>query len=422
MTARERLRAVLEHRQADRLCVDIGAGPMSGMGASAVHRLRQALLGDHDGRVRVHEPYQMLGEIDEALRQALAVDVVGVHPPATMFGFRTDEGWKPLELMDGTPVLVPERFNITVESDGGWLIYPEGDLSAPPRGRMPPGGHFFDAIIYQEPILEDRLDPADNCEEFQVLGDRDVCYLADTAREFAERTDYGIYLTFPGSGFGDIALVPAPWLRRPKGIRDVEEWYVSLVTRPDYVRAVFDRQLEVAVENLDRLAAALGDNVDVACVTGTDFGTQRGLFISKETYRSLFKPYHVEINRRIHEKTNWKTFIHSCGSVFDLIPDFIEAGFDVLNPVQCSAERMDPATLKREFGSELVFWGGGVDTQRTLPFGTPDEVYRQVRERIDVFFSDGTGFVFSAIHNIQSDVPTENLLALVRALRDARGL
>ena len=422
MNSRERLRATLDHEQPDRLPVDVGAGFMSGMGACAVHRLRKALLGEGDWRVRVHEPYQMLGEIDEALRQQLALDVVGVHPPTTMFGFRTDEGWKPLELMDGTPVLVPEGFNITVEADGSWLIYPEGDLLAPPRGRMPRGGYFFDAIVHQEPLREEELDPADNCEEFAVLSERDVAFLAETARRYAEETPYGIYLTFPGTGFGDIALVPAPWLKRPRGIRDVAEWYLSLVARQDYVRAVFDRQLEVARENIDLLAAALGDNVDVVCVTGTDFGSQRGLLISKEIYRSLFKPYHIEVNRLIHEKTNWKTFIHSCGSVRELIPDFIEAGFDVLNPVQCSAEGMEPRELKREFGSELVFWGGGVDTQHTLPFGTPDEVYREVRERIDIFFGDGTGYVFSAIHNIQSDVPTENLLALFRALRDARGL
>ncbi len=421
MNSRQRLLATLNHQTPDRLCVDFGAGFQTGIGAPAVYRLRQAVVGeDPDYRVHVHEPYQMLGEIDEPLRRALSLDVVGVHPPGTMFGFRNDEPPKPLAMMDGTPILVPERFNVTPDDGGGWLIYAEGDTSAPPRGRMPAGGYFFDAIVQRQPIDEERLDPADNCEEFAPLEQRDAEQMSAAARRYATETDYGIYLTIPGCGFGDIALVPAPWMKRPRGIRDVEEWYISTLTRPDYLRAVFDCQLQCALETIDRLAAAVGEHADVVFVSGTDFGAQHGPFISIDAYRSLFKPYHVEVNRRIHEKTPWKTFIHSCGAVCGMIEEFIEAGFDVLNPVQCSAAGMDPATLKRNFGKEVVFWGGGVDTQKTLPFGTPDEVYREVRERIDIFFNDGTGFVFNSIHNVQSNVPTENMLAMFRAVNDAR--
>jgi len=162
----------------------------------------------------------------------------------------------------------------------------------------------------------------------------------------------------------------------------------------------------------------VGDRVQVAFVSGTDFGTQTGQFCSVQTYRELFKPFHQAVNDRIHKLTKWKTFIHSCGAVAPFVPEFIDAGFDVLNPVQCSALGMDPRTLKREFGRQLVFWGGGVDTQNTLPFGTPDEVYREVRERIDIF-GEGGGFVFNSIHNVQSNVPVPNLLALFRAIRDS---
>jgi hypothetical protein len=422
MTSRQRLQATLEHRPVDRLCVDFGAGFQTGMGAGAVHRLRRAVLGDEDWRVKVIEPYQMLGEVDDALRKALQLDVVGVHGPGTMFGFRTDEGWKPFDMFDGTPVLVPERFHTTLSDDGDLLIYPEGDPMAPPRGRMPNGGFFFDAIIVQDPIDEDQLDPADNCEEFGPMSATDLQLVANTARRYAEQSEYGIYMTLPDCAFGDIALVPAPWMKHPKGIRDVTEWYMSTVTRPDYVRAVFDRQLESALANIDALAEAIGDNVDVVFVSGTDFGTQQGLFLSVNSYRELFKPYHVEVNRRIHEKTNWKIFIHSCGGVYDLVGEFIDAGFDVLNPVQCSACGMDPKMLKKEFGRDIVFWGGGVDTQETLPFATPEEVYRQVRERIDILFEDGTGFVFNSIHNVLSNVPVENMLAMFRAVDDARNI
>jgi len=420
MTPRQRLRATLNHQEPDRLCVDFGAGFQTGMGAGAVYRLSEALLGRSERPVKVSEPYQMLGEIDEQLREALHLDVVGVHGPGTMFGFRNDEPFKPFKMMDGTPITVPEGFQVTTTDDGGWLIYPEGDTTAPPRGRMPAGGYFFDAIVEQSPV-DDRLNPADNCEEFGPLSKQDAQFIVNQARRYSEKTDYGIYLTIPGCAFGDIALVPATWMKRPRGIRDVEEWYISTITRPDYIRAIFDRQLEFALQIVDDLAAALGDMVDVAFVSGTDFGAQHGLFISADSYRSLFKPYHVAINKRIHELTNWKTFIHSCGAVADLIAEFIDAGFDVLNPVQCSACGMDAKTLKQEFGSDIVFWGGGIDTQRTLPFGTPDEVYRESRERIDIF-APGGGFVFNSIHNVQSNVPTPNLLAMFRAINDARGL
>jgi uroporphyrinogen-III decarboxylase len=156
----------------------------------------------------------------------------------------------------------------------------------------------------------------------------------------------------------------------------------------------------------------------VVFVTGTDLGTKRDLFCSPDTYRELYKPYHKQVNDKIHALTKWKTFIHTCGAVRKLIPKFIEAGFNVLNPVQCSATGMDPRQLKKEFGRDLVFWGGGVDTQKVLPFGTPDEVYRQVCERIEIF-SDGGGHVLNSIDNIQSNVPVENILALFRAVRDS---
>lgn len=172
------------------------------------------------------------------------------------------------------------------------------------------------------------------------------------------------------------------------------------------------------MKNIDRLVETVGDAAQAAFVTGTDFGTQRGLFLSPQTYRDLYQPFHKIINDYIHEHTNWKTFIHSCGGICGLIPDFIESGFDVLNPVQCLATGMDPRELKREFGKDIVFWGGGVDTQKVLPFGTPEEVYREVRERIDIFNQEG-GFVFAAIHNIQANTPLDNMVAMFKAIHDS---
>jgi hypothetical protein len=239
-------------------------------------------------------------------------------------------------------------------------------------------------------------------------------------REAWEQTSYGVYVTLPGLAFGDIALVPAPWAKNPKGIRGVTEWYMSTLIRRDYVMKIYEKQCEIALKNIEVLARALGDMPQVVFVSGTDFGHQRGLFSSLESFREMYKPFYKQVNDQIHRLTKWKTFIHTCGAVRDLIPDLIESGFDVLNPVQCSAAGMNPRELKKEFGKDLVFWGGGVDTQRTLPFGTPDEVYREVRERIEIF-SEGSGFVFNSTHNVQSNVPVENLLAMFRAVKDSIG-
>ncbi len=416
MQPRERLAATLDHRPVDRVCVDFGATAVTGMAAGVVSRLRRRVLGDETYRVKVTEPYQMLGEIDDELRDALGIDVIGVQAPKTMFGFPNRE-WKPFTLFDGTEVLVPGGFVVTRDENRNLLIYPEGDTSVPPSGRMPEGGYFFDAIPRQQAVREEELDPNDNLEEFTELSEADLRHYADEAAR-VRSTSHGVVMSTPGTGFGDIALVPAVWRKETRGIREIEEWYVSTSARRDYVYAIFEGQCEVALKNLERLVTIMGDAVQVGFVTGTDFGAQTGLFISPKAYRDLYMPFHKIITEYIHSHTSWKTFIHSCGCVVDIIPDFIEAGFDILNPVQTSAAGMDPHWLKRTYGKDLVFWGGGVDTQKTLPYGTPDQVYREVRERI-ALFNDNGGFVFNSVHNIQANVPVENVEAMFRAIRDS---
>jgi hypothetical protein len=358
----------------------------------------------------------MLGKIDPKLAEALGVDIVGVMGPRTMFGFENKD-WKPLRLFDGTDVLVPGQFNITTDDKGDWYIYPEGDTSIPPSGHMPKDGFYFDAICRQEPLDEDNLNIQDNLEEFGPLPASVVDYMS-AAASAAGAAGKGAILSVPGSAFGDIALVPAMWMKRTKGIRDVQEWYMATAANRDHVYAIFEKQCEIALANLAVLAKALGDNVQAAFNTGTDFGTQNGLFISPKAYRDLFQPFHKQINAFIHNNTSWKPFIHSCGAVSELIPDFIESGFDVLNPVQCSACGMDAKGLKDAFGEKITFWGGAVDTQKTLPFGTARQVYDEVRGRIDIFGRNG-GFVFNAIHNIQAMVPIKNVLAMFKAYRDS---
>ena len=416
LTSRERVNLALRHQEADRVPLDLGGSAVTGMQVDTVYRLRQALHLDEPGTpVKVVEPYQMLGEVKPDLMTALGVDVIGLGKLATMFGYK-NEGWKSWTTFEGTPVLVPEGFNIQPDENGDILMYPEGDRSAQPSGRMPKGGFYFDAIVRQPPIDDDKLNVEDNLEEFGPISDDDLKYLRTEAERLYTGTDKAILASFGGTAFGDIALVPAMWLKNPKGIRDIEEWYVSTKIRRDYVYRIFERQCEIGLENLKKIHDVVGERVTAAFVTGTDFGTQNGPFISPNAYRDLYKPFHRQVNNWIHQNTSWKSFIHSCGSVRALIPDFIDAGFDILNPVQCSAAGMSPAELKKEFGERVTFWGGGIDTQRTLPFGSPDEVRAEVRDRLTTFGAGG-GYVFNTTHNVQARVPVENVLAMYETVR-----
>jgi hypothetical protein len=419
MNSRERVQMAINHQEPDRVPLDLGGSLVTGMNVSMVYRLRQALGLDAPGTpVKVIEPYQMLGEIGDDLADALGVDVVGLRHPRTMFGFRNDTAWKPWTTFDGTPVLVPEGFNTDPEPGGDILMYPEGDKTVPPSGHMPKNGWYFDAIPRQRPVDYDNLDPADNTEEFDAISDADLEYFRVEAERLYTESDRAIFADFGGTGFGDIALVPAAWRRLPpKGIRAVEDWYMATAAEPDYVYAVFERQCEIALANLEKLYAAVGNRISIIFVTGTDFGTQRGPFISPGAYRKLYQPFHRQVNDWVHSHTTWKTFIHSCGSVLALIPDFLDAGFDIMNPVQCSAALMDPHELKRQFGERVTFWGGGVDTQHTLPNGIPDAVRAQVAERIRIF-GPGGGYVFNTIHNVQPLTPIENLLAMYETVRE----
>jgi hypothetical protein len=417
MRSKKRIRETLHHRQPDQVPVDFGGTAVTGMHVSCVAALRD-FYGLERRPVKVHDPYQMLGWIDDDLKKAVGIDVEGVFPPETIFGFR-NEKWKRWQMPDGLEVLISEDFNTTRDEKGNTLIYPEGDLSAPPSGIMPQGGFFFDTIIRQEPLDESKLDPEDNLEEFGPVTDRDLDYFEKETQR-AANTGRAVIANFGGTAFGDIALVPAPFLKHPRGIRDIEEWYVSTLTCQDYIHKVFERQCATALQNLKKIKQVAEENVDVVFICGTDFGTQRSTFCSVQTFCDLYMPYYRKINSWIHENTSWKTFKHSCGAVEPLIEAMIECGFDILNPVQCSAQGMDPVQLKKEFGEQIVFWGGGVETQTTMAFGSPEEVRKEVLQRCEIFAEKG-GFVFTSVHNIQADTPLENIVAMIDAVKEFNG-
>ena len=408
MNSRERVHKALHHRLPDRVPLDLGATPVTGMHVSSVYALRQELGLDRPGEpIRVTNIYQMLGEIKPDLVEVLGIDTLPLPRRSNSFGIPNRE-WKEWRTFDGTPVLVPGGFNTEPEPNGDLLIYPQGDSSVPASGRMPEGGFYFDAIVRQPELAENNLNVDDNLEEFSVLSGDDLNHYREEAERLFISTDKAIIANVGGTGFGDIAHVPGVSIKHPKGIRDIEEWYISIVTRQDYIHEIFSRQSEIALHNLKQFYAAVGDRVAAVFLSGTDFGGQDSLIISPRIYRILFKPYQKLLNDWIHENTGWKTIMHTDGAVRKLVPDFIEAGFDVLNPVQWTAAGMDAGELKDEFGKRLAFWGAGVDTQHTLPFGASvdveDEVYRMLE-----LFKPGGGFVFSSVHNVQAGVPVENL-------------
>ena len=415
MSGRERVLRALRYEPVDRVPVDLGGTVTSGAQVSVIANLRQALGLDKPGEpVKVVEPYQMLGEVAMDLLDALEIDVVSLPGPKNHFGFANSH-FKLWNTFDGTSVLVPGGFNTEPEPDGSILQYPQGDKSLPASAKMPKGGFYFDAIIRQYPIDEATLDPADNLEEFTLLTGEELTFYERQANELFNHTDLAIAMGLPNSGLGDIAHVPAPGLKDPKGIRDIEEWYISTVTRRDYIEEVFAGQVEIAIKNFEMLYQAVGDKVHVVFVDGTDLAAQNTLFCSLDGYRDLYQPFSKKLNDWIHAHTKWKTMKHCCGGCEPLIEGFIEAGFDILNPIQTSAKGMDPERLVETYGGRIVFWGGGVDTQKTLPFGKPQDVRHEVAERLRIFGAKN-GFVFNPVHNIQCNTPTENVLAMFEAL------
>lgn len=412
MTSREKVLNALSH-QSGFVPVDLGATAVTGMHCSTVAALRNH-YGLEKRPVKVHEPYQMLGLLEDDLLDAAGVDVVGMQPLSNIFGFPSDD-WKPWTAPWGQELLVPGRF-FTKQDEEGTYIYPAGDTEAPVSAHMPTTGFFFDTIVRQPEVDDGNLNPDDNLEEFEPLTDEELERLSNDA-EIAAATGRAVAGGVGGTALGDIALVPAPFLPYPKGIRDIEEWYVSTVIRQDYIHEVFSRQVEIAIGNLDKAWNTIGSRMDVIFICGTDFGTQSSSFCSPETYDELWHPYYKKMNDWIHTHTSWKTFKHSCGAVENFMSRFIESGFDIINPVQCSATGMDPQTLKDHYGDRLVFWGGGVDTQHVLPFGTPEEVRAQVLTRCEIFSKDG-GYVFDAIHNVQANTPVENIAAMIDAVKE----
>ena len=421
MTAKERVKTAFAHRQPDKVPMDFG-----GMGCSTTHVTNVAKLREYYGLekrpVKVFDIFGMTGAMDEDLKEAIGTDVEQITPFNASFGLRTDRDWKEMSYM-GVDLLVPAECQITDDGKGGWYIYPQGDTSVAPSGHMPAGGFYFDNVERPQPIDEDNMNFMDNCEEYCDVPQEHLDYLKKVAEEYRSgKRDKGRAVVFDpgGAALGDAAFIAGPSLKHPKGIRTVSDWYMAPILYPDYVHEVFTYQTDMMIKNWTKMYEILGDVVDIAYICGTDFGNQLSLMCSLDTFEEFYKPYYQKMNNWVHQTAGWNTLKHSCGAIFDVLPKLIESGFDSINPVQCSAAGMDPQRLKDTYGDQIVFWGGCVDTQKVLPFGTVQEVKDQVKERCEIFSKNG-GYICASIHIVQCNVPLENIVAMIDAIHEYNG-
>ena len=389
MNSRERVLLAINHQQPDRVPIDLGGTRQSGIAASTYHRLKAHL--DISSPTRVFDVYQMLAEVERPVMERFGADVVGLYRPAVAWGIR-NENWKPWQLFDGTPVEVPGGFKPSAESSGDLVLRRDGI----PIARMPKDGFYFDRLEKYPGAAHVVL------EHFQppLISNEDCDHYHQQAEALYQNTDFAI-----------VAPLGPPYeLFYGLGTGDFESWMITLATEPDYVDALCQQLVDAWLENLKRFALSVGDRVQILQICD-DFGTQQSLFISVKMFRDRFLPHYQRGIDWIHNNTRMKVMLHSDGALYPLIPSLIEMGVDILNPIQTSANGMDPVVLKQEFGDSLVFWGASLDCQQTLPFGTPEEVAREVEQHIQVF-APGGGYVFAPVHNIQAGVSPQNVISM----------
>ncbi len=417
MTSRERLIETINHRDPGQVVVDFGSTAITGININAMVKMRKG-LGLEDRILTMDEPLQLLGRVDEDLRQATGADVMGISNGYTIFGYKNRD-WKKWTLHNGLEMMVSEEFRTSNDDKGNTYIYAQGDTNYPPAGSMPKSGYYFDNTTRSDACADDDDLNAreDYKEDFKVLTDEQLRFIEDSVNRVWNETEYGMIYNGALCGIGDFALIPGPHVKQPKGIRDLPEFMMAHKLSPDYIHEIFEMQLEVGLKNAELLYQAAGDKIQIVYISGTDFGLQHGPFMSVDSFREFYKPYYTKISEWVHEHTGWKTFFHSCGSIVTFLQDFHECGADILNPVQISAEGMDPEMLKNKWGDKFVFWGGGINTQKTLPFGTPEECYDETMRNLKIF-APGGGYVFNTVHNIQGPTPMENMVAMLNAIRD----
>jgi uroporphyrinogen decarboxylase len=371
MTPRQRIQAALDHRESDRIPIDLGASLVTSITKAAYVPLR-AHLGLPEDEVVIYDEVQQLPYLADDLLERLGVDTRMVAPPPThVAGVEIHDDGDYWAMWDrwGSKMRMPKAKPLYYD----WVDFPIRDLTL----------EALDAYRWPEP------DPPEA-----------IAALRRRAEELRATTDHALL----GSG-----VIGGGIFEQACRTIGMETFMMALLTAPDASARLLDGITDVYLEAVDRYLGQLGGLIDVFTFWD-DVATQQGWMISPQTYVEVIKPRQKRLFEAIRARTDAKLFYHGCGAVFELIPHLIEIGVDIINPVQVSAEGMDSKRLKAAYGRDVTFWGGGVDTQRVLPFGTPDEVRDEVKRRIDDL-APGGGFVFATVHNIQAFVPPENIEA-----------
>ncbi len=390
MNSRERVRAALAHRQPDRVPIDLGGSIVTGINAVGYARLKRHL--GLPGPARVTSVTLLLAEVEEELAARWGLDVLPVPRYHAAPGVPLSGGWREHPLPDGTPALFPSAFSPRIRADGAWELLEQGQVGS----RLSPGSGSF--VPARFPLAGASLEQLEAWEPARITAE-ELEFLGRIAQRLHETTDKALFGWFNGSIFEQSQFL-CGW----------DEFLVRLAVDPPFADRLLAKLADAAIGDLRLYLQAAGPYLEVVGF-GDDFGTQAGLQLSPAMFRERIKPHLARIYSAAHAVSRARVFLHSCGAVAELIEDFIQIGVDILNPVQTSAAGMQPAGLKARFGERIVFWGGGADVQRILPLGTPEEVRRDVRRRLEVF-TPGGGYVFAPIHNLQADVPPENVVAM----------
>jgi len=410
MNSRERILAAIEHRQPDKVPVDLGATPSSGISAIAYGNLKKH-LGLTQGGTLVYDVVQQLAQPEDAVLDRFNIDVVDIGR-----AFNTEAAaWQPTTLMDGQSALYPAWFHPERQADGSFIArMPDGlDIA-----HMPARGTFYDQTYF--PYLEDF--PADYRDLDKEMGK--VLWAALVHSPWDHARDPGFWETLRAKTLelrrtSDRALmivVGCNLFEWGTFLRRMDNFLMDLAAEPEQVERLLDALMERHLATLEKVCRAVGDIADIVRF-GDDLGTSAGPFMSPNMYRQLFKPRHTMLCDYVHKHSKMKTFLHSCGSIRALLPDLIEAGYDIINPVQTTCLGMEADGLKKDFGKDICFWGGGCDTRTVLPTGSPQEVKDHVKRRLEILMPGG-GFVFNTVHNILPDVPPQNIVAMFEAVHE----
>jgi uroporphyrinogen decarboxylase len=405
LTSRERVLRAVNFEAVDRVPIDLGGMKATGITVKAYNQVKEQL--DIRTPTRIWDPKFMIACVEEEVRSRLHVDVVPLDASSVLDEERPDGDWRETALYEGAGGLIPPSYMIGTDTEGRWMLLDAN--GGPTPYRMPREGYYFDDVAFDP--RGRTIDPA---EFAPVTGFSDELLRAmeKRAKRLYEETDYALLGWGGGVCFLGLSLITDRRSNITMGMPS--EWMIMLMTQKDTCHAMMDRAVDASIACMEQLHDAVGNRCFAWGIASDDSGTQRGEFIRPRLWAEMIKPHYARLCRWIHDNTSWKTFLHCCGSIYHLIPHMIDAGIDILNPVQTSAANMQPERLKAEFGGKIVFWGGGCDTQRVLGKCSSEEVRSHVCERLEIF-KPGSGYVFNQVHNVQTNVPAENIIAMMDA-------